>query len=630
MGVCWRRNSSKYYAKGITFNIPISAPITFGSPSTSSHKSEASRGPFGIYPRLVAKRCSPGDYGAHPSVFLPNVYRGKEKREIASNSGSLEPEQNDCYPTVQNGELGENRQTDLSMHVGNIGRYNQRVLACSNLSGIPDIFCFSSRGSDLCVSGSSIRVDNSSLGVLQGDEAHKGLPSSSRSDSIIILGRLSYSCLFEVFSQYPHQMDSGSSDVVGLRSEFREVLVNSPGEAGILGYHVGSSVSVSFSSRRKNCQNSEVLSRGALSFVDFQKGARVPDRLSKLCHKSSSIGKTLFEPSHHVDEFKHNITKQGFASSCGYLFQGGFNSLAKQGIPRTVSSYEHSGSFFRYHDGRLRPWLVWCSPAPAGAGEVVRGGTLSSNRLERIEGDSLCSLLFQGGDPGKLGSSSFRQHYSSVVPPSSGVYSLSRSIPSFQGYFRIMPFSQYWFDPCPHQRGSECSCRPRFERRSHCYRVVFGSSLFFFNLSAVKIYSRGGPFRHPFQFPVAFVRISIPRQLGSCLGRNVAGLEPIWISIRISPSWSPSTIGKETSEFPRLRFCHRPLLANGSLVSSLISKMQAEVPSSSGISPVPTHIRRPGSDGRGVEPLGLDPVIKSRVVLGTKRSFSFCKLGKAS
>ena len=214
---------------------------------------------------------------------------------------------------------------------------------------------------------------------------------------------------------------------------------------------------------------------------------------------------------------------------------------------------------------------------------MVRRGEVPFNRLEGVKGNILFSRVFQGKDPGKVDSSPFGQYYCSVLPTSSGFYTLSGSLPSFQGYFRVLPCSQYSFDPCSHRGSFKCPCRPRFQKRAHCNRVVIGSSIFFVNLSAIRFHSRGGPVCHAIQFPIAFIRLSILRCFSSRLGCNVIGLEPIWVSIHVSPSRPPSSYGKEASELPRFRVHHRPLLANSSLVFSSLSKMQAEVSSPSGL-----------------------------------------------
>ena len=213
-----------------------------------------------------------------------------------------------------------------------------------------------------------------------------------------------------------------------------------------------------------------------------------------------------------------------------------------------------------------------------------------------------------GGFERPVCSSSLRQFHSLGLPSPSGFYALSRAVPAFQGYFRVLPFSQYFFDPCPYQRGSECSCGPRFKKRSYCYRVVFGSTLFFLDLSFFRFLPRSGPLCNSFQYPVAFICVSIPRQISCCLGRDGSQLEPIWVSIRISPLGSSPRDCEEAAKFPRLRICPSSVVADSCLVHNSLLEEQAEIPSPPGVSFIPAHFREAGDNGKCLESVGLDPL----------------------
>ena len=100
------------------------------------------------------------------------------------------------------------------------------------------------------------------------------------------------------------------------------------------------------------------------------------------------------------------------------------------------------------------------------------------------------------------------------------------------------------------------------------------------------------------------------------MGRNVFRLEPIWVSIRLSSVRSPSRRGEETANLPRFRVCPSSIVADSCLVHNSQLEMQAEVPSPSGLSSLPTYIRKTGTDGRCLGSLGLDPVNPSSKASG--------------
>ena len=608
MGICRRRRGSEYYARRFTPKIPHVPSTVSGSPSRGTHKSLPSKVSPGIYPRVVDQGHCSGGNRAHSSVLLENVYCSKEKREEKAHFGFVPSEQVDFHSPVQDGNSRENSKANNFSHVGDIGGYNRCLPACSYSSGVPDLFCISSGTQDLCVSGHAIRSNNSSMGFFQGSETHKVFSASSGSNDFLLSGRLSDSCFVVPFSKDSYQMDIGCPGMAGVHSEPREVVSCPSPETGVSGHYVEPSEAFSLSPSGEGGEDPFLMSGGSHFLMANQEGVGEAGRLLKFCNEGPFIGKTLFDSPYQLDEQSYYGGRPGLASPSGLKSEGVLWALVKQGVPGAVCSYEHFRSHSRYYVRCIRPWLVWNPPSLASPGGLVRRGAFFSDRLAGAKSYPRYYFPLCGRVEREFGSSSFGQFHSLGLPSPSGFYSLSRAIPAFQGYFRVLPFSQYFFDPCPYQRSPECACRPRFKKRSNCYRVVFGSTLFFLDLSLVRFLPRGGPFCHSFQYPVAFVCVSIPRQIGHCMGRNVLRLEPIWVSIRISPFGSPPRDGEETAKLPRLRVCPSSIVADSCLVHNSQLEMQAEVPSPSGLSSIPAYVRKAGIDGKCLGSLGLAPL----------------------
>ena len=616
MGICWRRCGSEYYARRFTPQFPYVAASVSGSPSRGTHKFQASRVSPGIYPRLVGQGHCSGSYSSHPSVLLENVHCSEEKREEKAHFGLVASEQIDFYSSVQNGNSRENYKANNISHVGDISGYNRCLSACPDSSGVSNLFCLSPGSQDLCFSGHAIWANDSPMGIFQGSETHKVISASSGSNDLLLSGRLSDPGFVVPVIKDPYQMDIGCSGMAGVHSESREIITCPSPETGVSGHYVGPSESFSLTPFGESGEDPFLLSGGSFFLMADQEGVGEAGRLLKFCHEGSLVGKTLFDSHYQLDEQSYYCGRQGLTSSSGLSSEGGFWALVKQGVPGAACSYEHFRSNSRYYVRCFRPWLVWNPPTLASSGGLVRRGAFSSNRLAGVKSYPRYTLPLCGRVEREFGSSSFRQFHCLGLSSPSGFYSLSRAIPAFQGYFRILPFSQYLFDPCPYQRSSECACRPRFKKRSHCYRVVFGSTLFFLDLSLVRFLPRGGPFRYTFQYPVAFVCVSIPRPVGHCMGRNVFRLEPICVSIRLSSVRAPSRGGEETANLPGFRVCPSSIVADSCLVHNSQLEMQAEVPSPSGLSSLPTYIRKTGTDGRCLGSLGLDPVNPSSKASG--------------
>ena len=616
MGICWRRCGSEYYARRFTPQFPYVAASVSGSPSRGTHKFQASRVSPGIYPRLVGQGHCSGSYRSHPSVLLENVHCSEEKREEKAHFGLVASEQIDFYSSVQNGNSRENYKANNISYVGDISGYNRCLSACPDSSGVSNLFCLSPGSQDLCFSGHAIWANDSPMGIFQGSETHKVISASSGSNDLLLSGRLSDPGFVVPVIKDPYQMDIGCSGMAGVHSESREIISCPSPETGVSGHYVRPSEPFSLTPFGESGEDPFLLSGGSFFLMADQKGVGEAGRLLKFCHEGSFVGKTLFDSHYQLDEQSYYCGRQGLTSSSGLSSEGGLWALVKQGVPGAACSYEHFRSNSRYYVRCFRPWLVWNPPTLASSGGLVRRGAFSSNRLAGVESYPGYSLPLCGRVEREFGSSSFRQFHCLGLSSPSGFYSLSRAIPAFQGYFRILPFSQYLFDPCPYQRSSECACRPRFKKRSHCYRVVFGSTLFFLDLSLVRFLPRGGPLRYTFQYPVAFVCVSIPRPVGHCMGRNVFRLEPIWVSIRLSSVRAPSRGGEETANLPGFRVCPSSIVADSCLVHNSQLEMQAEVPSPSGLSSLPTYIRKTGTDGRCLGSLGLDPVNPSSKASG--------------
>ena len=607
MGICWRRCGSEYYARRFTPKIPHFASSVSGSPSRGTHKSHPSKGSLGIYSRVAEQGHCSGSNGAHPSVLFENVHGTKEKREEKAHFGLVASEQVDFHSPVQDGNSRENCKANNFSHVGDIGGHNRCLPACSYSSGVSDLFCVSSGTQDLCVPGHAIRSYDSPMGFFQGNETHKIISASSGSDDLLLPGRFSDSCFIVPFNKDSYQMDFGCSGMAGVHSEPREVISYPSPETGVSGHYAEPSEFFSLSSSGEGGEDPFLLSGGSLFLMADQAGVGETGRLLKFCHEGPVVGKTLFDSTYQLDEQSYYCGRQGLTSPSGFRSKGGFWALVKQGVPGAVCSDEHVRSHSRYYVRCLRPWLVWNPPTLASPGGLVRRGAFFTNRLAGAKSYPRYYLPLRGRVERELSSSSFGQFHSLGLSSPSGFYSLSRVIPAFQGYFRVLPFSQYFFDPCPHQRSPECACRPRFKKRSHCYRVVFGSTLFFLDLSLARFLPRGGPLCYSVQYPVAFVCVSIPRQIGHCMGRNVFRLEPIWVSIRISPFGSPPRDGEETANLPRLRVCPSSIVADSCLVHNSQLEMQTEVPSPV-LSSIPAYIRKAGIDGKCLGSLGVAPL----------------------
>ena len=345
-------------------------------------------------------------------------------------------------------ETRENSKANNLLHVGDFGGFNRRLPAYSYSSGVPDLLCVSPGTEDLCVSGHAVWSNNSAMGFFQGSETHKVFSASPGSNDLLLSGRLSHPCLVFPFNKDTYQMDIGSSGMAGVHSESREIVSGPSPETGVSGHYVEPSESYSFS---PSGEDPFLLSGGSLFLMADQEGVGEAGRLLKFCHEGSLVGKTLFDSPYQLDEQSYFCGGQGLASSSGLRSEGGLWALVKQGVPGAVRSYEHFRSYSRYYVRCIRPWLVWNPPTLASPGSLVRRGAFFTNRLAGAKSYPRYYFPLCGKVEREFGSSSFGQFHGLGLSSSSGFYSLSRAIPAFQGYFRILPFSQYLFDPCPYQ-----------------------------------------------------------------------------------------------------------------------------------------------------------------------------------
>ena len=346
VGLCWRRRSSEHYARRFTPKVPHVSPHFSGSSSRGSYKPRPGKIPPGIYPRVVGEGHCSGNNRAHASVFLADVHCEQEKRQETAYSGLIPSEQVDYNPSVQNGNPREDSKAYNSLHVGDVGGHHRRIPARSYSSRLSMLFRVPLGRQDLCFSGHAIRSHYSPMGLLQSHEAHKGFSSSGSND--LLSGRLSYSSLFSIFDQDPHQMDVGCSGMAWVFSEPREVFSGSPPISGVFGNYVRPSESVFVSPTRESGEDPGILSGGSVFFLDDQEGVGKAGWFLKLRYKSPISGKALSHPPYPLDESPYVCSRKGSPSSSGLRTEGGSFPVVEQGVLGAACPYEYFRSHSRH------------------------------------------------------------------------------------------------------------------------------------------------------------------------------------------------------------------------------------------------------------------------------------------
>ena len=349
MGIYWRRCGSKYYARGPTSKVSLVSSPLFKSSFRSLDLPQANSGDSEICSRLVGEGHHSGSDRTRSSVFFEDVHSSQKEWEETSNFRPVAPEQAHSYSQVQDGNTGQSSKTNCLQYVGYINRHHRCIPSCANKQGFPKILCLQTGRQNLCISINAIRPNHSSLGLFQGNQANKGVSSSSRDNRLFIPRRFSYPSVVIPRGVSTHQVDRKSFGVARLSVQQRKVVSSPSPKAGISRHCVRSSFSNNVSPSGQSRESLFSLSSRSKTLLDVKKGIGKFGRFPEFCYQRPVVGKAFLNPLDKVDDRPHFRRVQGPPSLSGPCLEGGVKPLGRSEIPRTTSSYEYFRPYSRYN-----------------------------------------------------------------------------------------------------------------------------------------------------------------------------------------------------------------------------------------------------------------------------------------
>ena len=529
VGEVRRPSCHEYHDNRGHFEIPLSSSSFNRSSSEHSYKSKECRTDLSIYCKLARTGyCQENSKREQGSSLLFQTFLSSQRSwENSTYHRSLITEQAFGDTQVQDGNIGQDCADHIRSHVGHVGGHHRCLPSCPYRLGISCLLCLCARRRNIRLSGPSVRAILSSLDLLKSDQAYQEVPTFFRSAGFVFPGRLLDFGIDSPFDGCSHQINDRPSREVRLRNKLGEIIHCSTAKAGVSWGYSGPSESHSFSSSRKDRQDTVICEARSTAFSDVQEGPGETSGVLELHSVLSASGPPLFNPSHAVDEFSLVSGFERPSDSPGQRSEGCFDTLVGYDSFVHSSAYASSLSHIGDHDGRIRSRLEWLAFARRSVWFVESRRSTPLYELERVKGCPFDDPSFFGSPERTVGQGSDGQLNSGCLSPPPGLCWFSFTLGTYEKYFGLCRGEWYHSTTLSPQRCPECSGRYGFPFRPHFYRMVFRSSILLGYLRHGGICSRGRSFRHSFQFAIAYFCFSVPRPSCSWPGCTEFGLEPV-------------------------------------------------------------------------------------------------------
>ena len=409
-----------------------SPSILFSSPSCSDQQGQCISDQT-ICTRLDSKRSNKRDRGSNcggSPILLRNVHSTEGQNVGPSYYKPKIVKQISVSSVIQDGDGTQDCPKYLECQMGLQDRPQGRLFPCPDCMGISEVFCVCNRREDVCVSVHAIRPSSSALGVFEGDQTAKGLPSHTEDDCPLFLGR------FPAFSR--HTGETQTSDLngseyvqeVGSQSELEEVFNFSSSGSGIS----GSSFQTRYSSTSSSGgESSEDCSSDSSDGYDSESNEERSGRAvgsPELCFFPGSVGEATSSASANMDELPDGSRDEGLSGGSSVPVSIRLALLDKQELASLAGFHEDPSSHTPADDRCIRTRVGGSVPSSQSVGTVAPGAAGGVNQLVRASSDFSFSGLFQGGIERQSSATFNGQHDSSLLYNEAG----NAQIPDFDGF----------------------------------------------------------------------------------------------------------------------------------------------------------------------------------------------------
>ena len=127
---------------GLQLKFHTSLPPYLRTKQGSHNKQKTKQTDSPIHPKVVRKALHSRDLHPHPSLFLKNVLRSQETRQVAPNTRRFFLEQTVMHAQVQDGDHREDHEVNSCSNVGHIHRLDGCLSTCPSSSRVPCLLCF--------------------------------------------------------------------------------------------------------------------------------------------------------------------------------------------------------------------------------------------------------------------------------------------------------------------------------------------------------------------------------------------------------------------------------------------------------------------------------------------------------
>ena len=619
VGKVGRSSGSGHYVKWPEAVLPYRSHSVFrpSSPCGDEFQTGEKHAPF--YSRVAREGLCPGVIQAGSTgnsfVLFPDVHGSEKGGEKATGSRFVGVEQVAAHPEVQNGDPGSDSGKHCGGPLGRVPGHPGRLFERSIGPRVSQVFRVRSRGTDLCVPGSSVRTIDCSMGLYESNKTHKGPSASTRGVSSIVLRRFSDTSRLPAANSGSYPDDPRVVGVTRLQNKSEQVVLHSSAISGISGSCFEPGRSNPFSASEQSRQDLALGRGGGRKGVLLKEGPRESSRVPELHRKLPSPRKVISHSNNGLDELPHGSGVQGPSSPHRRGAKVCSNPLDRSGSLKESRSHAHRGPISGHHDRRVSLRMGRGHDTFPGAGNVgtISGGVL--DELERTKGHLSDSVLLCRSAAGEDSQSAVGQHDRHSVSPSAGVPSLSFSLEPHQGDSGNVPGEEHHFSSCSSKRSPQYPGRRPVQEHPVVNRVEPGSADVCMDMPTSGLASSRS-IRDEVQQPASAVCVSLPGPASGRLGCLQPGVGGVPISLRFPSNPGPSGGSLQAEQLSGLGVPDSSLLANSRMVSTAGSSLPEGLPPEAGSFPAPEDPR--GSSGIPSGSL-LKPSRLDTIALGLSR-----------
>ena len=572
------------FSTSLGFCLPASSS---SQPSTALHYKKKGLG-------SNRKGYCEGDSRPSTSVLLPPL-SCSERGGPQTDHRPVGAEQIVSNSHLSDGKGGRDCSRHYGVNVGCHSGHPGRLLAGSRELAVPRVSGFFSGAvprcvENLCLPVSPIRPVFSSLGLLKGYEAHKGLSSHKVNQGSFLPGRLPVPVKVPGSSEGTDRFCARPLGALRPQDQLKEVSAGSVSKGDLSGGPVPFGYPVSLSTGRKGVGHLFNVSQSGSVGSQVSTPARGPYWVAELCCGPGPVGSPSPETSCNMDEQPYFCGDERQADSPRRPFQEFGVGMDRLGVSFFSGSNEASSSSVPLDDRRLPFGLVRDPYPPSDIRFLAPRVQRKVDQLAGAEGHFSVHSRVSSSSKGTMRPGHVGQHDSSRLHSASGDAGFQGTDGSLNRSPGVLPGSRDL--SCTQASGgqTECSGRSRFATGSSVVGVEPGSQYI------PVADGDGGPmpgrsFCNQVEQEDPLLRISLPGSGGCRDQRNVHRMEQMGDGLPVS-SCNPASAGSgEAGGLSRSRGPCRPILSPGRLVPCSPGVVSESGSASGGLCPVAGHVQ---------------------------------------